>query len=179
MEFDAIKLLQFSDLVAVCLHPHVAAGELLHHLVDNHLRVPWYEVALSAKLGGCLNAAEESLVLYNIVSGLEMEMVGVPQFVATGGYEENPCPFSLNHEGAIKVHGLVLYLGRDRRGLLFSPLCHEISEHLGFDRHARTVSDVEAHELKPHLAMWPMDLWLLMMSPTPLEDTTTTRWSLK
>jgi len=28
----------------------------------------------------------------------------------------------------------------------------------------------------PHLAMWPMDSRLFMMSPRPLEDTTTTGW---
>ena len=47
-------------------------------MVDNQFTVSSYKEALSAKLDGYPNAMAERLVLYNIVSGPEVKLKGVP-----------------------------------------------------------------------------------------------------
>lgn len=78
-------ILQFTNLLPIILHLHVLAGGLLHHLVDDQLRVPSNEEALCSELGSCSNSVEEHFVFCNVVSSPEMELKEVPQFVTARG----------------------------------------------------------------------------------------------
>ena len=50
-----------------------------------------YEEVLSPKLGNRLNAVEERLVLYNIVSGLEVKLEGILSLSPLGDMRSTPC----------------------------------------------------------------------------------------
>ena len=59
-------------------------ARLLHHLVDDELRVTAYVEALDAKLDGNAEATEEGLVLRHIVRRREVQAYYVSHVISEG-----------------------------------------------------------------------------------------------
>ena len=68
IELEAVEFVfEAAYCVAVCLHLWVVTARLLHHLVNDKLRVTASIEALDAELDGDAEATEEGLVLRHVV----------------------------------------------------------------------------------------------------------------
>jgi hypothetical protein len=95
----------------------VTAVRLSHDLVDDKFRVTADVEPLNPELGGDGQAVDKFLVLYHIVSCMEVQLNYV---------EESTSPGPVEGERAIKIHALLLLGDRVWRLLSLGPLGHEI-----------------------------------------------------
>jgi hypothetical protein len=145
MEFNSIKSsLQLEDLLVVWLHLIVPTSRFLHDLVDHQL-----EVSVDVETA---YAMEKCLIFCYAIGGLEVELKGISELCRHSVIRAELHPHAIKCLGAIEVHGPVLLLDWDRRGLLLHPFRHEVVEHLGLDGDAWDVGDVVPHKLQPPLS---------------------------
>ena len=73
LEFQAVEpVFEAVHCVAVRLHFRVMTARLLHHLVNDELRVTAYVEALDAEIDGDVEATGEGLVLRHVVGRREV-----------------------------------------------------------------------------------------------------------
>ena len=121
------------DFGAICIHLFTGAGPVFVELVDDRRGVPVYHEAFNAELNGYTESMKTRFIFGDVVGGRKMYSENVSELILGRHNEQNARTNTVDVEGAIEVHHLVLRAcGGD--GLLdLGPLSDEISERLRLD----------------------------------------------
>jgi hypothetical protein len=95
-------------------------------LADDKFRVTADVEPLNPELGGDGQAVDKFLVLYHIVSCMEVQLNYVEESISLRGDQYDASPGPVEGERAIKIHALLLLGDRVWRLLSLGPLGHEI-----------------------------------------------------
>ena len=121
------------DFGAVCIHFLTGTGPILIELVDNPRGIPIYHEAFNVELNGYTESVETCFVFSGIVGGQKMYSENVSELILGRHNEQNALTSTIDVEGTIEVHHLVLGVGGSDGLLDLGPLNDEINKHLRLD----------------------------------------------
>ena len=131
---DAIEFsFKLPNFGAICVHLLAGARPVFVKLVNDQRRIPVHYEAFDAELDGYTESVETCFVFGGIVGGRKVYPENVPELILGQCNEQNAHTSTIDVEGAIKVHHLVLRAGSSDGLLDLSPLSDEISERLRLD----------------------------------------------
>ena len=131
---DTVELpFKLPDFGAVCIHLLTGTRLVFIELVDDQRRVPIYHEAFKAELNGYTESMKTRFVFGGVVGGWKMYSENVLELILGRRNEQNASTSTIDVEGAIKVHHLVLGASSGDRLLNLSPLSDKISMRLRLD----------------------------------------------
>ena len=128
---DTVELpFKFPDFSAICVHLLTGAGPVFVELVDDQRGVPVYHEAFEAELNGYTESMETRFVFSGVVGGRKMYSENVSELILGWRNEQNASTSTVDVEGAVEVHHLVLGASSGDGLLNLGPLSDKISERL-------------------------------------------------
>ena len=131
MVLDTLELpFKLPDFGAICIHLIVGARPVFVKLVDDQRGVHVYHEAFDIELNGYTESMETCFIFGGVVGGRKVYPKNVSELILGRHNEQNARTSTVDVEGTVKVHHLVLGAS-SRDGLLdLSPLSDEVSERL-------------------------------------------------
>ena len=128
---DTIELpLEFLDFVAICVHLLTGIGPIFVELVDDQRGVSIYHEAFNAELNGYTKSVETCFILRGIVGSWKMNSEDVSELVLSQSNKQNADASTVDAEGAIEIHYLVLGESSGDGLLDLDPLSDKVSQRL-------------------------------------------------
>ena len=131
MVLDTIELpLKLPDFGTICIHLFTGVGSVFVELVDDLCGIPVHHEAFDVELDGYTESVETCFIFGGIVGGWKMYSENVSELILGRRNEQNASTSTIDVEGTVDVHLLVLRAS-SRDGLLdLSPLSDEVSQRL-------------------------------------------------
>ena len=122
------------DFGAICIHLVTGAGPVFVELVDDQRGVPIYHEAFDTELNGYTESVETCFVFGGVVGGRKLYPENVSEFILGRHNEQNAHTSTVDVEGAVEVHHLMLGRGGGDGLLDLGPFSDEINKRLRLDR---------------------------------------------
>ena len=111
-------------------HLLTRVGPVFVELVDDLRRVPIYHEAFDAELNCYMESVETRFIFGGVVGDRKMYSENISELILGWRNEQNACTSTVDVEGAIEVHHLVLRASSGDGLLDLSPLSNEVCERL-------------------------------------------------
>ena len=128
---DTVKLsFEFPDLSAVCVHLLTGTGPIFIDLVDDQCGVSVYHEAFYTELNGYTKSMETCFIFRGVVGSWKMNSEDVSELVLSRSNKQNVGASTVDVEGTVEIHYLVLGVNNRDGLLVLGPLSNEVSHRL-------------------------------------------------
>ena len=164
---------KLSDFGVICIHLLAGAGPVFVELVDDQRGVPVYHEAFDAELNGYTESVETCFIFGGVVGGQKVYPENVSELILGRRNEQNARTSTIDVEGTVEVHHLVLGAGGSDGFLDLGPLNDEISKPLRLDHRPTSEFDGVSVKLDSPLDDTAVGLFVAEDVPQRELDTTT------
>ena len=128
---DTIELpFEFPNFNAIYVHLLTGARPVFVELVDDQRRVPIYLEVFDTELNGYMESMETRFIFCCVVGGWKMYSENISEIILGRRNEQNAGTSTVDVEGTLEVHHLVLEASSEDGLLDLGPLSDKISQRL-------------------------------------------------